>query len=177
MLSTATLGAPTPGVGASRGAGRGVHRNAPWGSTGTGVNDGLRSPCCAQRGVRGTRGGPPGSHLAWPHPAPRQCFWAAAPGGTSPAWPGSAPSCQAEAAAEPAPPNPPGAPPSTPPTQGLPQGGGGCRAGGIPGAPLKTHSLPLQLGQRLLLGLPVGPHALQGAGLEQRDTPAGTVGG
>lgn len=54
--------------------------------------------------------------------------------------------------------------------------------GGAPSTlpfPPKTHSLPFELSQRLLLSLPVGAHALHEAGSEQRNAPAamGTAGG
>lgn len=147
-LSTVTFGAPTPWHGGEPGEQGGgftaMLREAPLGRV---LAMGHGHPT-VPRGVEGTRRGAPGSHLGWPHPPPRQCFWAAAPGGTSPAWLGSAPSCQAEAAAEPA-------PPQTTPPGGTPiQHRGAPRWWQLQGCPVppKTHSLPLQLGQRLLLG-------------------------
>lgn len=75
-LRTATLSAPTPSTGGRAGrAGRGVHHDAPWGSTRTGVGDGSRSPCCAQRGGGGTEGRTPqlspGLASSCPSPVPR----------------------------------------------------------------------------------------------------------
>lgn len=122
--------------------GRGVHP-APQGSTGTGIGDGSRSPCCAQRGAGGGGDGrdPPESHLLWSHPAPRWRRGAAAPGSASAAWLGSAPSCRAGAAAEPAPPNhlPRGTPIHTAPTQGCPKVLVAARMGGPRCPPKPTH--------------------------------------
>lgn len=75
----------------------------------------------------------------------------------------------------------PAPPRALPAPQGAPTAPGGL--GGAPRTPSlpppKTHSLPFELSQRLLLSLPVGAHALHEAGSEQCDTPAamGTMGG
>lgn len=60
------------------------------------------------------------------------------------------------------------APPGVPHTRGCPKVHGERSQ-----CPPKTHSLPLQLVQRLLLGSPVRVQALHDAGLEQRHTPKG----
>lgn len=121
------------------------------------------SATCVSRKGLGTGQGPPCSHLVWPLPAPGRCCGAAAPGGTSAAWLGSAPSWRHRMLHSPL----PHAPRGTPNT-GVPQNSGRE----VP-VPPKTHSLPLQLVQRLLLGSPVRVQALHDAGLEQRHAPRG----
>lgn len=159
-LRTATPGAPTPAGGHSgRGGVTTLLHGAPPGWASVMGHSRTRVPGDGA----GTREGPPGSHLIWPRPALGRRCGAAAPGGTSAAWCGSAPSCGQSMLRSPL----PQAPRGTPYTA-EPQGAGR----GVP-VPPKTHSLPLQLVQRLPLSLPVRAQALHDAGLEQGHTPGG----
>lgn len=116
----------------------GVHRCAPPGSAGLpplskesggqNVADGSRPPLRGG-GRRGWGLGTPpvGSHLAWPHPGPRRR--AAAPGGISPAWLGSAPSCGAQHRLLQSSPKPPGTPARC---QAAGRSGGGAGGSRVP---------------------------------------------